>query len=449
MTAIFYPDCFAASASGRFLLEARSPHNGAIPHRDGRPASEGEFPVRFQSHQCNFRYRLIERTSRGDEIVWERWQRKGEDSPHELLVSDDGWSILRLHGFRPELVVVTPAGHRLLRVCIQFPPDEIAADTEDVVPDKPRRHRATWQARGMRHTTAGYFWSLNGWPYFFHHGGQRFFAWRASWGARLLINLDTAALVTDDAVAAGSPLALAMDETERRGVTALLARLTPRLNEIQSILAADDDDDRDDDDDETTTDDDAERRTLRGELGGAIAAIHLVGVHGLRDQVPILRAWEPLASRGCLCSVFAFGSGWWLKKEYFRPIVQHTLRMLGEVPRPYPAFGFQFNDEPPMDVPASGPDRSLHPRSLSIGAAAGAVLRALGAPDFVHNESHLRGDVYHWLERWDYDFFLEGRWKTLRITFEEGEPEGHVVRIDRDDSDWLHNGQREAAIVGM
>ena len=458
MTAIFYPDCRTTSANGRFVLEARSPHNGSIPHRDGHPVSEDEFPFYYKSHQSHFRYRLIDATApadgAGSKVVWERWQRKGEDSPHELLVSDEGWSILRLHGFRPEVVVVSPTGRAVLRVRIEFSPSKSEAaaepepsdnDDDDDLDDDgpPHRQRVSWVATGMHWTTGGAYWSINSWPSFFHHGGASFFAWRTSWGDRLIVDLDAAALVND--VSKGSPLFHAADEAEQRGACTLLERLTPRLDEIQQLLTAaanaGDDDDEDDDAE------DAQRQLFIAELRDATSAIHLIGVHGLRERVPLLRAWEPLGSEGSLSSTFALGSGWWLRRESFRPIVQHALRVLGAVPQPYPAFGFKYMDEPSMDLPASGPDRTLDSGSLGIGMPALEVLRALGAPDFVSNESHQHGDVYHWTEHWEYDFLLDGGWKTLRITFEEGEPQGHVIRIHRGDAEWLHDRKREEAIL--
>src|SRR5204862_118149 len=105
MTAIFYPDCTVTSLNGKFTLEARSPDNGTINHRDGRPPSEDDFGFKYREHQDEFRYRLIDNTRSpllarlfrkgGGAVVWERWQEQREDSPHELVVSDDGWSILR------------------------------------------------------------------------------------------------------------------------------------------------------------------------------------------------------------------------------------------------------------------------------------------------------------------------------------------------------------------
>ena len=51
LTAIMYPDCEATSANGEFTLEARSPHNGTIDHRDGTRPSEDEFAFKYREHQ--------------------------------------------------------------------------------------------------------------------------------------------------------------------------------------------------------------------------------------------------------------------------------------------------------------------------------------------------------------------------------------------------------------
>src|SRR5262245_55212330 len=64
MTAISYPDCTATSPNGKFTLEARSPDNGTINHRNGRSPSENDFAFKYRQHQDEFRYRLIDNTRR-------------------------------------------------------------------------------------------------------------------------------------------------------------------------------------------------------------------------------------------------------------------------------------------------------------------------------------------------------------------------------------------------
>src|SRR4051794_3919560 len=138
MTAIFYPDCEATSPNGKFRLEARSPHNGMINHQDGRTPSEDEYAFKYRDYQRDFRYQLVDTTStslasqlfgkKGGHVVWERWQERREDSPHELIVSDEGWSILRTHGFNPELIAVSPEGRDVVRVRIRGPKTEDAPE---------------------------------------------------------------------------------------------------------------------------------------------------------------------------------------------------------------------------------------------------------------------------------------------------------------------------------
>ena len=118
MTAIFFPDCEATSNSGRFRIEARSPHNGTILRRNGTKPKDA-FEFKYRQHQTEFRYRLLDDQLSDVGIAWERFQTGKEDSPHELVVSDDGWTIIRTHGFKPELIAVGLNGRDVLRVGLE------------------------------------------------------------------------------------------------------------------------------------------------------------------------------------------------------------------------------------------------------------------------------------------------------------------------------------------
>src|SRR5436190_1170914 len=159
MTAIIYPDLRACSFDGSFTLEARSPHNGSIPHRDGRLPSDDEFPFKYRQHQREFRYQLLDHRNEGPPLlVWERWQdSSAEDSPHELVVSDEGWSIIRTHGFRPEVIAVSPSGAGVLRVRIT---------SRSPIEREVEGASCTWSTAGLALSTAGSFWTDHSWRYF-------------------------------------------------------------------------------------------------------------------------------------------------------------------------------------------------------------------------------------------------------------------------------------------
>src|ERR1700722_6327939 len=100
MTAIFYPDCHGRSPDGGYRIEARSPNNGTIGSRPEQPARSNKTGFWPGAFQRDFRYQLID--TRSGRVLWERWQHEREDSPHEVVASNSGWSILRLHGFAPQ-----------------------------------------------------------------------------------------------------------------------------------------------------------------------------------------------------------------------------------------------------------------------------------------------------------------------------------------------------------
>jgi hypothetical protein len=458
MTAIFYPDCSATSPSGRFILEARSPHNGTIAHRDGRAATDDEFAVQFGSHQSDFRYQLID-AQRDRAVVWERWQREDEDSPHEVIVADDGWAILRTHGSRPEVIAVAPSdGRDVLRVRVEGEADEAV---EKVLLREPSAGdddiTVHWTCRDLHFTTAGNYWSLDAWPYFFRLHEKPFFAWRAVGGQRLVIDLLAGALVTESSPGC-SELAQEMDEAEKRDVRALLRALAPQLPEIQRVMARAEAEESDEADE-------AERALLkRADVGAARAAIYLAGLHRLSECIPLLRTWESLESPSGMTGSIAMGQPWLVQSQWFRPIVQHALRVLGEQPAAaYPAYAFRQDDKPPPKTPPRAsdfPERAA--ASLDASMSAMQVLNLLGMPDFVRKESELHGEIYRWTEDWEYDVLERANswdardaraWATLRITWEDVETAtsttSRIVNIEHVPAEWLRSDRRALEMLGF
>ncbi len=443
MTAIFYPDCHAASPSGRFTLEARSPHNGTIPYRDGRSPSERDFAFKYRQHQREFRYRLLDHASGSAEprVVWERWQGQGEDSPHELLVSDDGWSILRTHGFNPEVIAVSPAGRDTLQVQVLKAGHTPEEDEEEEREPREGR-REVWHAEHLVWSTAGTRWAQHSWPFFFRADGTDYFVWRTCWGQRLVLDLTHAALVPEDSPAQAT-LARVMDDEEKRGVSALLADLSERVEEAQRLLAR-----RDSEEEE----EEEEPHPLSEKLERAVAALHLAGVHRLQECVPFLQRWEAVEARRYSTDSVAFGGAWgtsWmLEAQAFRPILHHSLRLLGVQPQGYAAFRFRNPDKNAAPIPEQVTGRRQRSADLDTAMPPEQVLRWMGPPDHVRKRSHPVGTLYRWTEEWEYDFQVADGWVTLRLTWEQHKPQGRLLSIQEVPASWLQSDERVLELLG-
>ncbi len=432
MTAIFYADCEAASPNGRYTLDARSPHNGTINHKDGRPPSEDEYGFKYREHQSEFRYRLIDNIRCGS-VIWERWQERDEDSPHEVVVSDEGWSILRTHGFKPEIVAVSPEGKDVIRVRIGGPKEE-DADEADADRSPQRGNSHVWRATHLQFTTAGCFWTAHSWRYFFTFNKVSYFVWRPFSGQRLVIDLTNAGLL-GEVEEGGAALSLAMREAETQAACSLLSDLAVQTTEIQRLLA-----DLEEDSDAET------QHPLLERLRNATAAIHLAGAHRVARSVPFLRCLEEIDSASYETSSTAMGDGWSVEAQYLRPILHHTLRLLNQEPQGYAPYHFT-NDGGRFPLPERVPDRRERADALNLTMDAEEVLRLLGAPDYVRKESHKAGKFYRWTEDWDYDFRVEDQWMTLRITWEEDNRKGRIAHFEEAPSPWLHSVQRETDIL--
>ncbi len=439
MTAIIYPDRETLSPGGRFTLEARSPHNGTIAHRDGRAPSESDFAFKYRQHQREFRYRLLDRASggAGPRVVWERWQPRGEDSPHELVVSDDGWSILRTHGFNPELIAVSPSGHDTVRVGLVGKRGEDEDEEEEGEPEPREGRRYEWQPLRLAWSTAGTYWAHHSWPYFLRRDDTRFFVWRAFWGQRLVLDLSQATLLPDDDPARAA-LNRWMDEEEARGASALLTELSARMDEVQGLLAS-----------RAAREEEAAFNPLREKLGRAVAAFHLVGVHRIEACVSLLQRWEALNHSGYATTSTAFGADtlWWVEAQAFRPIIHHALRLLGVQPQGHAAYRFRANGQGWLPMPEQVTGQRQRAADLEPSMSAEQVLRWMGAPAHIRRRSHPVGKFYRWTEEWEYDFQVEGRWVTLHILWEEHQREGRIVSIQERPADWLQSDERVLEIL--
>ncbi|MGE6756644.1 hypothetical protein ACQKGO_01425 [Corallococcus interemptor] len=410
MTTLFHADLRETSPDGRFVLTARSPDNATNSHENGLTPSAKKLPFGRPAFQGSFHYRLLEQVPESVEprVFWERWQKDGELSPHEVLVSDGGWSVIRTHGFDPEVVAVSPSGQDVLRVWIPGLKQEAEGDC------------LIWRPLHAMWTTAGVFWSGASWPYFFHDGGTDFFVWRTHWGQRLVLDLTHAALVPEQE----SPVDV-MDATEQREVSVLLSELTEQLEEVRAFF----------------TDPDAPR-PIRPKALRALAAIHLAGVHRLQACLPLLQEWESVDLPWSTGSSLAF-PGASLEAQRFRPLVQHTMRLLGTKPRGLAPYRFIDHHETWRSVPECLPDRRERARALKQNMRARDVLLQMGNPDSVGKESRrVDGDTL-WTETWEYDFLVEGQWKTLRLVWaEKRRSRSRITHMEEVPAPWLQSDAR-------
>src|SRR5262249_50194444 len=145
-----------------------------------------------------------------------------------------------------------------------------------------------------------------------------------------------------------------------------------------------------------------ERHSLAEKIGSVRSALHLAGVHRIKKCGPFLREWEefdvPSYSTGSTAM-----RDWWLEVQHFRPILHHSLRLLGEEPHGFPASHF-VKDGQRFSAPERLADRQARTSQVSQSISAEEVLRLLGSPDHITRDSHKVDNSYHWTEAWEYDF---------------------------------------------
>lgn len=419
MSIIVFRDRAAMSPEGRFTLEARSSHNwGMDRHQDGGARLEDDSFAKYREDQCGFGYRLVEHVPGAAEprVVWVRRQGRGELPPLGLWVSDDGWVVLRLHGFPPQVVAVEPSGREVFRVRVI----RGNAELEDWEAHEPRGR--VWRARNYDSGPAeGDTWARNSWSYFHSREGLLLFVCRTSMGQRLVLDLSGAALVGED-TPEWPALSRELDDAERRGVESLLAELTERRAEIV-------------------------RDASQEKLGRIVAGLHLVGVHRIESCVPHLRRWEEVDRPYSIESSLAFGDGYstWLERQTFRPVVQHALRVLGLQPEGHATYHFLDGGDDECRLPMLAPvtDRRARAAALHENMSAGEVLQLLGSPDDVLSPSREIGGTFHRTEDWDYDFLTpSGQWLTLKLAWEAVDGQGQLISIQEAPAVWLYSDDR-------
>ncbi|HEY7154677.1 MAG TPA: hypothetical protein VH575_12015 [Gemmataceae bacterium] len=196
----------------------------------------------------------------------------------------------------------------------------------------------------------------------------------------------------------------AIINAEKHGVTAFLGGLSRRMDEVRFLLRRRREGEKD------------EQHPLLERVRQASSALHLVGVHRIRECIPFLREWEDIDLPSVSMGSNAMAGDWWLETQYFRPIVHQSLKLLGEEPRGFPTYHFtNFGDNTGRRFAMSERIRDRRERMSQVARKMSAkdVLRLLGSPDFVKQEVHNAGTpCWRSMEIWEYDFRTDDGWVT-------------------------------------
>ena len=181
MSKVYFSNLKVVSEDGRYTYTART-----LKNLFGGYA----FPQ-------DFRFRL----KRGWRTLWTQAQVSGEETPRELYVSNQGYTVTRCHGLRVQLLIVRdPTGKESGRV-------EISEGKDGCTPTRFSDCRILGSTAGLlvpnTPQSLGYFFAA----------GSNYFAMRFPWNRRLYLELKTGQLVTGEV---SSELAEAAQSAETR-----------------------------------------------------------------------------------------------------------------------------------------------------------------------------------------------------------------------------------------
>jgi hypothetical protein len=362
------------------------------------PMTKAEF-VRLGSKladSANGRYRLTRRLAdTGQEVIFTLSDRRtgrvlwrhphgtlsGLDYWKQALVSDDGWSVLSDGVTNNQFV--SPAGLEFAAISYTDPP---------AISKSERSHFVQFGSEGAISWGEKFTYM-----YFTRYNGRDYFCVHYWWGRRALFDL-----AAGRQVHIATPIKSALEQAEREFV---IRRLRQAVGQIPLLTRLSDPNDS----------------CCPGEImNDAIMAAHMAGRMKLHECVPLLLQLESIPYSGVgtetpdmethMGEVNPFN---W-DTYTFRQVVQLSLRRLGATPRLYPATQFKMDEPGPETLRPFKPKPLKQPRSERIalihpGQRAEQVLNAIGAPDFVSNDT------------WDYDmdskppFTLRVLWSDRRV----------------------------------
>jgi hypothetical protein len=391
VTTVFYPDCKATSPNCAYTITAKSPFNGEVLDRVGNDPRRPE-DMQWPCHQRDFRYQLVDQDNN---ILWERWQPTGEESPAELLVSNDGIVVVRTHGCNPEIIVLFTDGE-LARIAILAERD--TSHTSQLVDAQ-----SCFVVDVMHETTAGCYWTDHSWPYFTEVLGSPLFVWRTSTGQRIVIDLRTRKWLASNSKDVVD-LTDSLDDVEANSACQILEELANQKPYLLKVFR------------ERVPNSDFEDK-LALQLHRLSAAVLIVAKQKLRQAARFLIALEELDCTECYKSFDAIGIFTHVEVQTLRLIIQYTLRTLDVLPGGFSPYFVLRNKErrSPLDVERIAMRKNQQEllrraSKLSFLARPRRVLARLGTPDHIVGVSGM-----WWNESWEYHCKIDEKWWTIRI----------------------------------
>ena len=347
MSGYCFSDLEQWSDNKKFCLSATSPDNqrGSLAFQSG------------------FLYTL----RRGEDVLWERVQGEGEESPIRLLVSDEGWCAAIAQGHDHDQILTFSQEGRLYSL-VTVSPDFMDTWTGDLVIAQ-RGHR----------TSAGFFWMAGSFPLFWEYQGQPHFTLSTCWLQNITIRLEDGHFV---------------EQPERS--------LENALREAQATAVAGY----------------LNRARLLGkgwpQMPSVVGALLLLALVDCPIKARILKTWasipdQPSSNSSC----YSLEGRWRVQHLVLRPLLQALTRYLELPCHTLPCY--QFSDQEGQVLKLS----STVPPPLEPTTAL-ELLEVAGPPHYLESLEEESGSGFQWGESWEYYLGTGPQTKTLRLVWEPG-----------------------------
>lgn len=361
MTVRYFEDKTQKSQNGTYRFTARSPEN------------QGEGVFGFQR---DFVYTL----HKGDQVVWQREQPRGEDSPIRLFVSDEGRCLALVSGLCSDhFLCFSEEGEVQNEITVSADPSR--EDNLDVV------HALTG-----RDSTGGLLWSFGSFPLFFHHNRDIYFAMSTAWLHPIVIETGIGELIEDVNPNMMEDLKTAQAEQVSRYLSWASSAGHKWLERFP-------------------------------ELDGALLLVSQVNFPDKVRRLNTLAKLPDLTWHQMACH--SLERGWYVHNQRLTLLLHAVMRMGGlDLSNLGPSYRFIHDRD---QVELSLPTTTL-PCAKPLPETSKELLGQYGPPHYLKPYSEKKGErLYHWGEHWEYYLTSGEVIEALRITWEP-ETEGQRVR---------------------